>query len=270
MSIHPMLNIAIQAARNASRIILRYIDRLDSITVTEKSRNDLVTEVDRYSEEEIVSTIEKSYPDHSILAEESGLKKRNKFCWVIDPIDGTTNYVHGIPHYAISIAMKNADKLEIAVIYDPIRDELFTASAGGGARLNNRRIRVSNVIKLESALIGTGFPFREMQNFDDYLKIFSTILPKAAGIRRAGSAALDLAYVASGRFDGFWESGLGEWDMAAGALIIKEAGGMVSDYKAGSDYLINGDIIAGNPKIFSALLELIKPHKSSYDSSSEP
>ena len=258
MAYHPLLNIAIQAARSASRIILRSIDRLDTVSVTEKSRNDFVTDVDKRAEQEIIYVIKSAYPEHSFLAEESGAQRGSGFCWVIDPLDGTTNFIHGFPQWAISIAVKNADQLEVGVIYDPLRDELFTATRGAGAQLNNRKIRVSKVEKFEKALLGTGFPFKEMQNVEQYLKGFANILPKVSGIRRAGSAALDLAYVACGRFDGFWETGLSEWDIAAGALIIKEAGGMISDYQGEANFLGNGEVVAGNPKIHKELLIQLK------------
>lgn len=259
---HPLLNIAIQAARSASRVILKYIDRLDSVTISEKGKNDLVSEVDRFSEQEIIYTIRKAYPGHSILAEESGHHHQSdRYCWIIDPLDGTTNYLHGFPQFAISIAARVDDKLEVGVVYDPLRDELFSAAAGQGAQMNHRRMRVSKTPKLEDALIGTGFPFREMQNFEKYLKIFSTVLPIAQGIRRAGSAALDLAYVGCGRLDGFWESGLSEWDMAAGALLIKEAGGTITDYRGEHHYLKTGEVVAGNPKVFTSLLEIVQRYK---------
>ncbi len=261
---HPMLNIAVQAARQASKTLLRYIDRLDSLEVNIKARNDLVTEVDRQSEQEIIQVIRRAYPNHAILGEETGFtesKDGNDFCWVIDPLDGTTNYLHGIPHFAISIAVKSSENIEVGVIYDPIRNELFSAARGKGSHLNDRRMRISPNKKLENTIIGTGFP--PSAHSDDeakpYLKIFETIFPKVGGIRRAGAAALDLAYVAAGRFDGFWEASLKEWDMAAGVLLVQEAGGMMGDFRGEKNYLHNGNIIAGNPKVYKELLELIKP-----------
>lgn len=257
----PILSIAINAARNASKIIMRSLGRLDSKQITEKQKNDYVTEIDRLAEKEIIQTLRKSYPDHKIIAEESGFLEgsSNDFTWLIDPLDGTTNFIHNIPHFSISIALLYKNKLEHAVIYDPVRDELFTASRGDGARLNDRRLRVSNNIKIEKSLIGTGFPFKHPELFTTYLAIFEQMLPVVGGMRRAGSAALDLAYVAAGRFDGFFEFGLQPWDIAAGVLLIKEAGGLVSDAAGSEQFLENGNIITGNPKIFKNLLQIIKP-----------
>lgn len=254
---HPMLNIALKAAKQAGNIIVRFLDRLDTIEVSEKSRNDLVTEVDQLSEREIIHIIRKSYPNHAIIGEESGVHDGSDMRWVIDPLDGTMNFVHGFPHFSISIAFQIKEQTEIGVIYDPIRQEYFTAVRGKGAQVNNRRMRVSNRSKLINALIGTGFPFRDKANFDAYLKVFAEIFPNSAGIRRAGSAALDLAYVAAGRLDGFWESNLNSWDIAAGALLINEAGGQVTDYHGEKNYLNNGSVIAGNPKIHQILLEKV-------------
>ena len=255
---HPMLNIAIQAARNAARIIVRFVDRLDVIDVKEKHQNEFVTQVDELSEQEIIQTIHKAYPDHVILAEESGLhNSRNDFTWIIDPLDGTTNFIRGFPQIAISIALKYRDKLSVAVVYDPLRQELFTAIQGGGAQLNNRKIRVSSRTKISEALIGTGFPFKEKTLFQTYLKLFETIFPKTTGVRCVGAAALDLAYVAAGRLNGFWEMGLKPWDMAAGVLLITEAGGFVGDFQGKNNYIENGNLIAGSPKIYKTLQELI-------------
>lgn len=258
---HPLLNIAIQAARQASKTLLRSMDRLDVIEINRKARNDFVTEVDRRSEHEIIQVIRKAYPDHAILGEESGFLEGNETCWIIDPLDGTTNYIHGFPHFAISIGVKNGEQLEAGVIYDPVRNELFSAARGKGATVNDRRMRVSPVKKLEDALMGTGFPHREIEHVQPFLKILSNIYPQCAGIRRAGSAALDLAYVAAGRLDGFWESHLKEWDMAAGVLMIQEAGGTVSDFEGGQTHLKKGDIIASNPKIHKEILEIIARSK---------
>lgn len=257
---HPLLNIGIQAARQASKVILRALDRLDAVEVQRKARNDFVTEIDKRSEQEIIQVIRKAYPDHAILGEESGYSEGidNEVCWIIDPLDGTTNFIHGFPHFSISIAVKHRNQLEAGVIYDPIRNELFTAARGKGATLNDRRIRVSARKKFVEALIGTGFPHREIEHFRSFLKILENIFPQCAGVRRAGSAALDLAYVAAGRLDGFWEAHLKEWDMAAGALMVQEAGGIVSDYAGEKQYLSSGCIIAGNPKIHLEMLEVIK------------
>lgn len=254
---NPFINIATQAARSASKIILRFMDRIDTIEITEKITNDLATEVDYMAEQEIIHHIQKAYPKHSILAEECGLIEGNEYCWVIDPLDGTSNYVHSFPHFSISIALKKGDTIEMGLVYDPIRQELFTAVRGEGAYLDNRRIRVSDCKKVAHSLIGTGFPFRKKQHIKPYLTTFESIFLQVSGIRRAGSAALDLAYVAAGRLDGFWEASLNEWDMAAGALIIQEAGGIATDFHGDDNYLFAGNIIAGNPKIQRALQVII-------------
>lgn len=256
---HPMLNIAVKAARNAAKTIVRFVDHLESVSITEKSRNDLVTEVDRLAEEEIIKEIRRAYPNHGILAEESGDQPGSEeYTWVVDPLDGTANFVHSFPQFAISIAVRHKNEAQVAVIYDPLRQELFTAAKGQGAQLDNRKIRVSERKKLDSALIGTGFPFRDSAHFKPYLRMFEGIFPQCADIRRAGAASLDLAYVAAGRLDGFWESSLKDWDMAAGSLIIREAGGIVSDYHGEDQYLDNGTIVAGNPKVHKALLDIIQ------------
>ncbi len=246
---HPMLNTAVRAARTAGNLIVRYVDHIEKLTITSKQPNDFVTEVDQAAEQQIIQILHKAYPHHAILAEESGQQKHGDYIWIIDPLDGTTNFVHGFPHFAISIALQYKNQLQHAVIYDPIRQELFTASKGEGALLNDRRIRVTAKDQLGEALLGTGFPFRCHQYLDDYLAIFKDLLTDVADLRRPGAATLDLAYVASGRLDGFWELGLQPWDMAAGALLIQEAGGMVTDFTSGPDYLTKGHIIAGNPKI---------------------
>ena len=260
---HPMLNIAIRAARQGGNIIARYVDKVDTLTIDTKQHNDFVTEVDRSAEQEVISVLRKAFPDHSILAEESGTSDaRNgsdEFQWVIDPLDGTTNFLHGFPQFAVSIALKHKGRLDQAVVYDPISQELFTASRGEGAMLNSKRLRVTKRTGLEGALLGTGFPFRQQQHLDAYLEMFKALHKDTAGIRRAGSAALDLAYLAAGRLDGFWEMGLSEWDMAAGALLIKEAGGMVTDFGGGDDYLKTGNVVAGTPKVMQAILKTIQP-----------
>lgn len=229
---HPMLNIAVKAARRAGSIITRAAMNLERLTITRKAHSDFVSEVDRAAEEAIIKILLDAYPDHSILAEESGKSGqvgKSEYQWIIDPLDGTTNFLHGFPKYCVSIALLHRGVLSQAVIYDPVSDELFTASRGGGAFLNDHRIRVSKRIQLGESLIGTGFPFRDFTHMEAYLAMFKDLIPKAAGIRRPGSAALDLAYVAAGRYDGFWEAGLAPWDIAAGCLLILEAGGMVSD-----------------------------------------
>ncbi|KPJ91143.1 MAG: inositol monophosphatase [Gammaproteobacteria bacterium SG8_11] len=256
----PMLNIAVRAARNAGNIIARSVDRLDQITISVKAENDYVSEIDRQAEQEIIHTIRKAYPNHGILGEETGSHEGDEYLWIIDPLDGTTNFLHGFPQFAVSIGLKHKGRLEQAVVYDPLRQELFTASRGAGAQLNDRRIRVSKRNDLEGALLGTGFPFKQQQHLETYLKTFKALFPMTAGIRRAGSAALDLAYVAAGRLDGFWEIGLNPWDMAAGVLLIQEAGGLVSDFSGGNDFLTTGNVVAANPKVFKAMLQKIRPH----------
>jgi len=255
---HPMVNIAIRAARNAGNLIRRSSDRIDSLNVTEKSRNDFVSEVDQQAEKEIIRAINRAYPDHSILAEESGEHAGNDYQWIIDPLDGTTNFLRGFPQFSVSIAMKYRGKLEHAVVFDPMRDEIFSATRGQGAQLNDRRIRVTDRKTLSGALLGTGIPFREDQDIDAYLPTLKALIKDTAGVRRAGSAALDLAYVASGRLDGFWEYGLREWDMAAGCLLIQEAGGILSDTDGSENYLSSGNIVTGNVKIHKEMLARIK------------
>ena len=255
---HPILNIAVRAARRAGSIINRAALDGSQLEVRAKRLNDFVTKIDRAAEDAIIETVRKAYPDHAFLAEESGASGESEFTWIIDPIDGTTNFIHGFPQYCVSIAVRQRDTLAHAVVYDPVKNELFTATKGRGAFLNERRIRVSKCLKLEGALIGTGFPFREMSRVDPYLKQLKTVLEKTAGVRRAGAAALDLAYVACGRLDGFWELGLSLWDMAAGALLILEAGGLVSDLEGEQTYLECGDICAATPKAFPALLDALR------------
>ncbi len=257
---HPMLNIAIRAARKAGDIITRNSDKVYTLTITSKKENDFVSEVDRRAEEAIIETLLKAYPDHSILAEESGEHTGNDFQWIIDPLDGTTNFIHGFPQYAVSIALRHKDKLEVAVIYDPFKQELFTANRGEGAQLNGKRIRVTGRTSTKGALFGTGIPFSDMDVYDLHQKTMRTLVPGSAGIRRAGSAALDLAYVAAGRLDAFWEFGLNPWDMAAGILLIEEAGGLVGDLSGGLDHLNCGDILAANPKLFKQMIQLIQPY----------
>jgi myo-inositol-1(or 4)-monophosphatase len=261
---HPIVNIAVRAARRAGNLIANSVDQIDRLTITEKSTNDFVTEVDRQAEQAIIDVIHDAYPDHSILAEENGVipgkRGGTEFRWIIDPLDGTTNFLHGFPQFAVSIGVQQNGRLEHAVIYDPMRQELFTASRGGGAQLNDRRLRVTQRRGLEGALLGTGFPFKQQVHLDAYLATFRALFSMTAGIRRPGSAALDLAYVAAGRLDGFWEIGLNPWDMAAGVLLIQEAGGLVSDFSGGNDYLDSGNLVAASPKVFKAMLQAIRPH----------
>lgn len=256
---HPMLNIAVRAARKAGGIIARFSTEVDTLTISSKSENDFVSEVDHLAEEAIIQTISKSYPDHGFLAEESGHRQGNDNEWIIDPLDGTTNFLRGFPQYAVSIALRQRGRLEVAVVYDPFKQEMFTASRGGGAQLNGKRIRVTKRTSMKGALLGTGIPFRDLSNLDAYLAMMRALLPETAGIRRAGSAALDLAYVAAGRLDGFWEYGLKPWDMAAGVLLIQEAGGIVSDFRGGFDFFESGNIVAANPRILKAMLQAIQP-----------
>lgn len=260
---HPALTIAKRAALSASRILLRHFDNLERLSVTAKQRNDFVSEADVQAEQEIIQTLRKTYPNHGILAEESGEQHgHDDYQWVIDPLDGTTNFLHGIPHFAISIGFRHKNRLEAGLVYDPIRQEMFTASRGAGAQMNDRRMRVSNIPQMENALLGTGFPFRHPQHQPAYLNFFGSLFGKCVEVRRAGAASLDLAYVASGRLDGYWEFGLKEWDIAAGALLVQEAGGLVSDFVGGNDFMKSGNIVAGNPKLFKALLQEMRPHLS--------
>ena len=255
---HPMLNMGIRAVRSAGDFIIRCMDRMQGIEVTEKSRNDFVSEVDRRAEQLIIDVLSKAYPDHAILAEESGEQGDSEYRWIIDPLDGTTNYLHGFPQFAVSVALEHKGVLDQGIVYDPLRQELFSASRGEGAWLDDRRIRVTKRNTLEGALIGTGFPFRSLNRLDTYIEIFRQLTAVTAGIRRPGSASLDLAYVASGRLDGFWEYGLELWDTAAGALLIREAGGYVSDMDSGVSRLDSGNIVAGNPAVHDLLLDVIR------------
>jgi myo-inositol-1(or 4)-monophosphatase len=255
---HPMLNIAVRAARRAGSIINRAALDGGGFEVRSKQINDFVTKVDHAAEEAIIETVQKAYPDHAVLAEESGTTEgRAEYQWIIDPLDGTTNFIHGFPQYCVSIGIRHRGALAHGVIYDPVKNELFTASKGRGAFLNDRRIRVSKCTRLAEALVGTGFPFKELSRLDLYTKQLKQMMQKSAGVRRAGAAALDLAYVACGRLDAFWELGLSPWDMAAGALMIQEAGGLVGDLHGDAGYLESGDICTATPKIFSMLLEAL-------------
>lgn len=260
---HPALNIAIKAARRAGQIINRASADIDIVRVAAKSTNDFVTEVDHAAEAAIIDVLREAYPKYGILAEESGETLADAdYQWIIDPLDGTTNFIHGFPQYAVSIALAHRGQITQAVIYDPAKNDLFTASKGRGAFLNDRRIRVSKRTRLNESLIGTGFPFRMFDHVDAYLAIFKELSQKTAGIRRPGSAALDLAWLAAGRTDGFWEFGLSPWDIAAGTLIVTEAGGLVSDLSGEPGYLKTGNIVAGNPKIFAQLLQIIGQHRT--------
>ena len=255
---HPMLNIAVRAARKAGGIIARFSTEVDTLTISNKAENDFVSEVDQLAEQAVIQTIHKAYPDHAILAEESGTHRGNDYEWVIDPLDGTTNFLHGFPQYAVSIGLRHKGRLEVAVVYDPFKQEMFTASRGGGAQLNGKRIRVTKRTSLKGALLGTGIPFRDLSYIDTYLAMMKALLPDTAGVRRAGSASLDLAYVAAGRLDGFWEYSLKPWDMAAGILLVEEAGGLVTDFNGGFEFFDSGNIVAANPRILKAMVQIIK------------
>jgi myo-inositol-1(or 4)-monophosphatase len=259
----PLLNIAIRAARRAGEVIVRGMNRVHRLDIREKGQNDFVSEIDTQAEMEIIQTVRKSYPDHAFLAEESGASggsADSEFVWIIDPLDGTTNFLHGFPQFAVSIGVQRRGRMEHGVVYDPLRQELFTTSRGEGAQLDGRRIRVTAQIGLERALIGTGFPYRaNLHWIDNYMGMFKAVTQATAGIRRPGSAALDLAYVAAGRLDGFWELGLSPWDTAAGMLLITEAGGLVTTLR-GEEYQQHGNILAGTPKVHAPLLELLAPH----------
>lgn len=257
---HPMLNTAVKAARRAGSIITRASQNLDILQVRNKTHNDYVSEVDHAAEQAIIETLHEAYPSHAILGEESGAVGDGDFLWIIDPLDGTTNFLHGFPQYCISIALQHRGVLEQAVIYDPNRNDLYTATKGRGAFLNDRRIRVSKRTKLQEALIGTGLPFRDFAHIDTYLAMFKDMMLKTSGLRRPGSAALDLAYVATGWYDGFWEIGLSKWDIAAGGLLVAEAGGLVGDFEGNESWLETGNIVAGTPKVFGQMLQVLAPH----------
>ena len=260
---HPMLNTAIKAARRGAAVINRASFDLDRVTVTEKKHNDFVTDVDQAAEAAIIDVLRKAYPDHAFLAEESGasanLHDENENVWIIDPLDGTTNFIHGFPQYCVSLALQQRGQVTQAVVFDPVRNELFTATKGAGAYLNDKRIRVTKRDKLIDGLIGTGFAFQNSDQLEDYIKMFRIMTEKSAGLRRAGAAALDLAYVACGRLDGFFERNLKPWDLAGGSLLITEAGGIMGTFKGESDYLYKGDVIAGTPKVFSQMVNLLAP-----------
>jgi len=256
---HPLVNIAVNAARLSGKMILRAQDQRDQLHIIEKGPNDFASQVDRTAEAIIIETIQKAYPEHHILGEETGLNNKGSqsdIVWIIDPLDGTTNFLHGFPQFCISIAVKIQGKIQHGVIYDPIRDELFSASRGEGAKMNGTRLRVSVVNNLQYALLGTGFPYKDFSYLDQYLTFLKAIIPNCSGIRRAGAAALDLAYVAAGRLDGFWEFGLKPWDIAAGALFIQEAGGWVTTIEGEQEFLNGTSILAASPKIHQQLQEL--------------
>ena len=262
-SLHPMLNVAIKAARAAGALINRASLDVEAVRVSQKQVNDFVTEVDQAAEQAIIETLLTAYPQHGILAEESGSERGNPnsdFLWIIDPLDGTTNFIHGFPVYCVSIALQVRGKMEQAVIYDPTRNDLFTSTRGRGAFLNDRRIRVSKRIRMADSLVSTGFPFRAGQNYEQFMQIFIEMMRSTAGVRRPGSAALDLAYVAAGFSDGFFETGLQPWDVAAGSLLVQEAGGLVGNFTGEADFLHTGECLAANPKIYSQMVQMLKTY----------
>lgn len=260
---HPMLNTAIKAARKAGSFIVRASEDINSLTINTKRVNDFVTEVDVSAEKIIIETLRDVYPNHSFLGEESGLSHDSDNLWIIDPLDGTTNFLHRFPQYCISIALQQKGEITQAVIFDPNRNDLFTATKGAGAYLNDRRIRVSNVAKFKNALICTGIPFRDFKFLDIYMSMLKDVIINASNVRRPGSAALDLAYVAAGWCDGFWEIGLSKWDIAAGSLIVQEAGGIVSDFKGDANWFETGNILCSNPKIFDTFQKIIEKNSPS-------
>jgi len=260
---HGMVNIAVRAARRAGELMVRQLNQLEALKVVEKSRNEFVTQVDQAAEAAIIEVIRDHYPEHAILAEESGAAGNHEFEWIIDPLDGTTNYVHGFPVFSVSIAVARRGEIEHGVVYDPLRQEIFTASRGQGAQLDGRRIRVSKRTTIQQSLVATGMPYRSnLVHIERYLNMLRAVMLESAGVRRPGSAALDLCYVAAGRVDAFFEIGLNKWDIAAGSLIIREAGGRISDFRGGDGYLDSGNVVAGNPKTYAALSKLLTPFAS--------
>ena len=262
-SLHPMLNIAVKAARTAGSIINRAALDLEVLKVGSKGPNDFVSEVDRNAEAAIIETLLEAYPGHGILAEESGREhgaRDSEYVWIIDPLDGTTNFLHGFPVYAVSIALAVRGQVQQAVVYDPTRNDLFIASRGRGAFLNDRRLRVSRRTRLSDSLVGTGFPFRRGDNFKRYVKMFEEVMQACAGLRRPGAAALDLCYVAAGWYDGFFETGLSPWDVAAGSLMITEAGGLVGNFTGEADFLYQREVVAATPRIYGQLVQMLTPY----------
>lgn len=255
-----MLNVAVMAARRGGDTLIRNLNQLDKLNVEQKGRNDFVSDADLAAEQAVIQTIQRHYPEHAILAEESGQQGDSEYVWVIDPLDGTTNYLHGHPVFSVSVGLMCKGRVEHGVVYDPLRQELFTASRGQGAQLDGRKIRVSGRTSLERALLGTGFPFRDSNMaLDPYLNMLIGAIKTTEGIRRAGSAALDLCYVAAGRLDGYWETGLSIWDLAAGTLIVREAGGIISGLNGSEDFLQTGHVLTGTQKIYTALARQFGP-----------
>ena len=254
---HPMLHTAVRSVREGGRVILMYFSQLDRLEYSSKGRNDFVSQTDIEAERAVLDVLTHAYPEHGVLAEESGLQEGSEYTWVIDPLDGTTNFLHGFPMFAVSVAAMRNGIIEHGVVYDPLRDEMFTASRGEGAQLNGKRLRVSSTRQLTPALLGTGFPSRDLSIMEPWMRSFQSLVPKTAGIRRAGAAALDLAYVAAGRLDGFWEFGLKPWDVAAGALLIREAGGLISDVSGEQGFIESGNLVAATPHIFEDFRKIV-------------
>lgn len=256
---HPMLNIAVRAARSAGSIIGRGFENIDDLQVEQKGTNDFVTKVDKEAEQAIISKIQQSYPDHSFVGEEgANIQGNPDFKWVIDPLDGTTNFIKGIPHFAVSIALLYKGRLDQAVVFDPIRNELFTASKGASAQLNGHRIRVGSARELSNTVVATAFPFKQREQLDNYMQSFSKIFAQVGDIRRSGSAALDLAYVAAGRYDAYWERGIKPWDIAAGELLVRESGGLSTNFAGDNDPMHSGEIVAANPRLVPQLVRFLK------------
>jgi myo-inositol-1(or 4)-monophosphatase len=260
---HPLIHIAVSAARAAGNFIMRNLDRVPQLQIEKKGRNDFVTQVDRSAEAEIIKIIHKAYPAHAILGEEGGQIGDNEVTWIIDPLDGTTNFLHQLPHFAVSIGIQVKGRMEHGVIYAPCTQDLYVASRGAGAMLNNRKIRVSGCKELDQALIGTGVPIRAAV-MDAYVPMLRSVVENTAGVRRAGSAALDLAYVAAGRLDAFWELNLKPWDVAAGIVLVQEAGGIVTEIYGQPDPLTTGHILAATPKLHPAVADLLRPAKDGF------
>ncbi len=263
LNLHPMVNVAVKAARTAGSIINRAALDIESVRVSQKKANDFVTEVDQAAEAAIIETLLTAYPGHGIWAEESGREhgaKDSEFVWIIDPLDGTTNFIHGLPVYCVSIALAVKGKVEQAVVYDPTRNDLFTATKGRGAFLNDRRLRVSKRTALKDSLISTGFPYRQGDDFDDYLTLMGDVMQRTAGLRRPGAAALDMAYVAAGFTDGFFEKGLQAWDVAAGSLLVTEAGGLVGNFTGEADFLDQQECLAGNPRVYAQMVSIVSKY----------
>jgi myo-inositol-1(or 4)-monophosphatase len=254
---HALLNVAIMAARRAGDTLIRKMASLEKLKIEEKGFNDFVSDADRAAERAVIATVQKHYPDHAFLAEESGVSGESDHVWIIDPLDGTTNYLHGFPVFAVSIGLQVRGRMEHACVYDPMRQELFTASRGDGAQLDGHRIRVSGRTQLSRALVGTGFPFRQVdQEIGPYMNMLGQVIRNTSGVRRPGAAALDLCYVAAGRLDAFFEVHLSPWDLAAGSLIIREAGGIISGLDGSENYMETGHVLCGAPKIYAELAKV--------------